>query len=261
LRNSCIAEWVTFFSRWFAAMMPFWLFTLGGTLFGNMKIHIPFNNIIMSLISLIAPLAIGVVIRRYRPKWAEFSRKLIRPFTILMMVFIFTFGIYANLYMFYVMTWRTMLAGLIVPWCGYIFGAALAVISKRGRQQVIAIAVETGVQNTGIAIVLLRLSLPQPDADLASVVPVCGSIMLFIPLFLWYCGLVVRNWLRTKDSESVSTTEEGSIQADGTPELQIEEKMLSPGLRRNGDLKIYTGLGGKQFSVPSSQQELLKVPV
>ena len=35
-----------------------------------------------------------------------------------------------------------------------------------GSQDVIAIAIETGIQNTGVAILLLRFSLPQPDADL-----------------------------------------------------------------------------------------------
>ena len=147
-------------------------------------------------------------------------------------------------------------------------------------QKVIAISVETGVQNTGIAIVLLRLSLPQPDADLAAVVPVCGSIMLFIPLFLWYCGLVLHNRLTTKGSESVPTTEEGSLDKfergmggdhdcyDDAPELQItpcqDEKLsvenhLHKVGNAEGCLKIFNGsLGGRQFSVPSSQQELLK---
>ncbi|OQV12355.1 putative P3 protein [Hypsibius exemplaris] len=257
---------MTFLSTALAlAMMPFWLFTLGGTLFGNMEIRIPFTRILGSLISLIAPLAIGCLIRHYRPTWAAFSRRLIRPFTLLMMLFIFTFGIYTNLFMFYVMTWRTMLAGLIVPWCGYVFGATLAVISKRGKEQVIAIAVETGVQNTGIAIVLLRLSLPQPDADLASVVPVCGSIMLFIPLFLWYCGLVVRNRLVGKSgAESVSTTEDGSLDKFGEEAGLKDDEEGTPhpylvhGHAHNGEGTMFNGLGGKQFSVPSSQQELLK---
>lgn len=227
-----------------AVMMPFWLFTLGRSLFGPLRIRIPFVNILTSLISLIGPLAIGVLIRRYRPNWANFAVRLIRPFTVLMMLFIFTFGIYTNMYMFYVMNWRTMLAGLLVPWCGYIFGAVLAVISKRTKEQVIAISVETGVQNTGIAIVLLKYSLPQPDADLAAVLPVSGSIMLFIPLFLWFIGLVTYSRCVRRDIVQVNT-EEGSLE-------EMEEE--------KGEVKIFTGLMGRKQSMPTpaSQQELLK---
>lgn len=231
----------------FSAMMPFWLFTLGRSLFGNLKIRIPFSNILTALVSLIGPLAIGVLIRRFRPKWADFACRLIRPFTVLMMLFIFTFGVYTNLYMFYVMNWRTMLAGLIVPWCGYIFGATLAVISKRSKEQVIAISVETGVQNTGIAIVLLRYSLPQPDADLASVLPVSGSIMLFIPLFFWYLGLVIYNRFFKKQVIQVNT-EEGSLE-DFEADAEKKDAM-----------RIFTGLHEKNNAISSqaSQQELLK---
>ncbi|GAU94752.1 hypothetical protein RvY_06473-2 [Ramazzottius varieornatus] len=246
---------MTFLSTALAlAVMPFWLFTLGSTLFRDLKIRIPFANILSSLLALVIPLAIGVAIRRWKPTWADFARKLIRPFTILMMLFIFTFGIYANLYMFQVMTWRTLLAGLIVPWCGYVFGATLALISKRSKEQIIAIAVETGVQNTGIAIVLLRSSLPQPDADLASVVPVCGSIMLFIPLFLWWIGLTVKNKLDSKKEVHHVSTEDPSVE-DGCETGGHLEALDAPSPH-----KIFTGnfRGDKHMPTPSSQQELLK---
>lgn len=43
---------------------------------------------------------------------------------------------------------------------GYLF--------KQNWKDVIAIAIETGVQNTGLAIFALRFSLPQPEADLTT---------------------------------------------------------------------------------------------
>ncbi|XP_055343853.1 ileal sodium/bile acid cotransporter-like [Paramacrobiotus metropolitanus] len=248
---------MTFLSTALAlGMMPFWLFTLGRSLFGNLQIRIPFSNILTSLIALTGPLAIGVLIRRYRPQWANQAVKCIRPFTILMMLFIFTFGVYANLYMFYVMNWRTMLAGLIVPWCGYVFGATLAVISKRSKEQVIAISVETGVQNTGIAIVLLRYSLPQPDADLGSVLPVCGSIMLFIPLFLWFLGLTAYNRC-CKSRVMEVRTEEGSLE-----EMENGVGPVTEEKEEKKQAKIFTGFFKKNrtnsLPLPPSQQELLK---
>lgn len=46
----------------------------------------------------------------------------------------------------------------------YLVGGGLAVILRREWGDVIAIAIETGVQNTGLSIFALRFSLPQPEA-------------------------------------------------------------------------------------------------
>lgn len=56
---------------------------------------------------------------------------------------------------------------MCMPWLGYMFGALFAHILRQSGQDIIAIAVETGVQNTGISIYLLRFALGQPEADLA----------------------------------------------------------------------------------------------
>ena len=119
--------------------------------------------------------------------------------------------------------------------------------------QIIAIAVETGVQNTGIAIVLLLSSLPQPDADLASVVPVCGSIMLFIPLFVWWIGLTIKNKLDGSkkgldqvSTEDTSVVENGHLEALDAPS---PHKIFTASLRGDKHGQLVT---------PSSQQELLK---
>lgn len=55
-----------------------------------------------------------------------------------------------------------------MPWLGYLFGWSLAKVFKRPPKDCLAIALETGIQNTGISIFLLRFSLPQPEADLTT---------------------------------------------------------------------------------------------
>lgn len=122
--------------------------------------------------------------------------------TVGLLLFIFTFGVYANLYMFRVFSWRIILSGTLVSWSGYAFGAITALILKQPYKKILAIAIETGVQNTGISIVLLRLSLPQPEADLSSVLPVSGSIMVFIPLFCCWCKKTVRERCERQSEEA-----------------------------------------------------------
>lgn len=176
-------------------MMPLWLFSLGSVLFetsDSASINIPYKNIGTYLCALVVPIAIGVFIAKKRPNWVQASRQCIRPITVFLLLFIFTFGVWANIFMFYILTWQMIVCGLLVAWSGYAVGAIAAKLAKQPREKIIAIAIETGVQNTGISIVLLRLSLPQPQADLSSVLPVAGSIMVFIPLFLCWCKKTIR---------------------------------------------------------------------
>jgi solute carrier family 10 (sodium/bile acid cotransporter), member 3/5 len=58
-------------------------------------------------------------------------------------------------------------AGVCVPWMGYVFGALLAKIFRQSGYDIIAISVETGVQNTGISIFLLKFALEAPESDIA----------------------------------------------------------------------------------------------
>ncbi len=51
---------------------------------------------------------------------------------------------------------------------------------KQDWRDIVAIGVETGVQNTGLAILALRISLPEPESDLTTGMPfaVCLTVAL-----------------------------------------------------------------------------------
>lgn len=81
---------------------------------------------------------------------------------------------------------QIVIAGLGLPWIGYMFGWLSAKIFRQSPPDCIAISVETGIQNTGIAIFLLTFALEQPMADLTTVVPVSVAIMTPFPLLAVY---------------------------------------------------------------------------
>lgn len=170
-------------------MMPFWLFTLGSSLFKGPLSKLPFGNIVGSLVSMVVPLGVGLLIQRYLPKTAKFCRKIIAPASIVMILYIVVFATVTNLYMFKILNWRILVASSLNVWIGFLAGVILGYLFRLEGQDIIAIAIETGVQNTGISIVLLGVSLTQPSADLASVVPVAASIVTPIPLLV---ALVVK---------------------------------------------------------------------
>lgn len=165
-------------------MMPLWIFTLGTTLFRDGKVTLPYLNLVGSLILLTLPIGIGMLIRRYKVKLANFSEKIIRPFTIFCIVIGIGVGCYANFYIFIMFTWKIVLAGLAVAWGGYTFGALAAWISRLKKSQIIAVAIETAFQNGGVAFVMLILSLPQPDASLTAVPVVAQLIVTGLPMWL-----------------------------------------------------------------------------
>lgn len=87
------------------------------------------------------------------------------------------------------------MAGLLLPWLGYFVGWLAALIFRQEYEDRLAIAIEAGIQNTGIAIFVLRSALNQPEADLTTVLPVSVAIMTPFPLLAFYLCLKCREWL------------------------------------------------------------------
>ena len=75
---------------------------------------------------------------------------------------------------------------MALPWIGFMFGCSLARLMRRTPEDVIAIAIETGVQNTGMSIFILWFTLDHPLGDLTGMFKVftqCRSINLIMPKF------------------------------------------------------------------------------
>merc|ERR1719309_1042746 len=96
--------------------------------------------------------------------------------------------------MFSLMTWEVLLAGFCLPWLGFTFGCLLSKASGRPPQDTIAIAIETGIQNTGMSIFMLWFTRDHPAGDLAAVVPVAVATLTPFPLLtaLFYYNLKAR---------------------------------------------------------------------
>ncbi|XP_054726910.1 P3 protein [Anastrepha obliqua] len=167
-------------------MMPLWIFTLGRLIFDRANITVPYENIATFAVALVVPLAIGLAIQRWSPRLTRVLVRLLRPISTCLILFIIVFAIITNLYLFELFSWQIILAGLALPWMGYILAWCAAKALRRNAVDALTIAIETGIQNTGIAIFLLRFSLPQPEADLTTVIPVSVAILTPIPLLGLY---------------------------------------------------------------------------
>merc|ERR1719225_1755703 len=171
-------------------MMPAWIFSLGQVIFKSDEdrpIIIPYYKICIYAFFLVIPLSIGLLIARYAPRLSKFLVRILKPMALFLILFILIFGVWANLYIFRLMTWPVFLTGMGLPWIGFAFGCTLARLTRRPTADVIAIAIETGVQNTGMSIFILWFTLDQPLGDMTAVVPVAAATMTPIPLLLGLC--------------------------------------------------------------------------
>ena len=91
-------------------MMPLWIFLLGSYL-NEGNLEIPYLQILGTLVTLIGPLALGMWIRFRFQKGAKIMKTVIVPFTLITVLFIFTVGIYINLFIFMLMTGKMVAAG------------------------------------------------------------------------------------------------------------------------------------------------------
>jgi len=212
-------------------MIPLYLFTIGRLIIEeNAKIKIPFQNILYSLLSVLVPIAVGLIIQKKLPKVARIIVLCLRPFYIILILCLFTIGVYSNLYIFRLIRLTTVLAGCALPYAGFTLAAIAAAVCRQPRARVLTIAIETGLQNTGIPIILMKLSLPQPDADLSIVAPVV--VAMFMPLPLWIAVTIVEIRRRccvkkARDDEALNGG--GLDDVKGLDETKTGESMISKG--------------------------------
>jgi len=219
-------------------MMPVWLFTLGTIIFDEGEIQVPYNMITKYAIFLVIPLFVGFLIKRYLPRVGNLLRRMLKCFSAILLIFIITFATVANLYLFKLFSWKLVIAGMGLPWLGYALAYSISTIFRQPHRDCLAIAIETGVQNTGIAIYMLR-SLGPLDGDLTTVVPVSVAIMTPIPLFCLYIWQKVTARCQEKQHLKLDNSELNSPLSELTSESASTTKMNGNCTKPDDDYKKF----------------------
>ena len=168
----------------FAGMMPLWLFSLGRFFLDFDRIKLPYENMAISLLSIVVPVILGLILRRWKPRIATIVSRILRPFAALFILFIITFGSYANQYFYKLLgkTYYLIPATILLPSIGFVLGLLISWLLRRDAKRMMTIALETAIQNSTIAIFLVLATFPPPDNDLAAIVPI--AVAMFTPVVL-----------------------------------------------------------------------------
>ncbi|XP_068246320.1 ileal sodium/bile acid cotransporter-like [Palaemon carinicauda] len=176
---------MTFISNIFAfGTIPLWIYLMAPLIVEDTNFVIPFYEIGMILVFLAIPCLVGMAIKIFWPRVAHFLEKTLAPIAIFNIIFTFTFGVYTNRYIFEFFTFRTLLIGFLLPFLGYLSGMLLAKLSCQSKKDIIAISIETGVQNNTVAYIILKLSFEKPAGDITAVFPIAVIFMYPIPLII-----------------------------------------------------------------------------
>lgn len=124
--------------------------------------------------------------------------QLMKPLSLGFIVYILTFGLYVNAYIYRMMATYPLIvpAAFLLPWCGFGVGFLVATILRQPRPSAVTIAIETGIQNYSIAMVVLFGAFPKPYGDLAAVMPLIVAHFTPLPLFTVFLILTIRDKVR-----------------------------------------------------------------
>ena len=106
-----------------------------------------------------------------------------------------------------------------------------------------SIAIETGIQNTGIAILIMKFSLPAPDGDLAMVSPVVvaaftpAPLIILLIMFEVYKRCFKKKKTGEDDEEETQSVTFSRIPSDETDASQLMDHHDD---HRNGDIQTST---------------------
>ncbi|VDN97662.1 unnamed protein product [Rodentolepis nana] len=180
---------------------------------------VPYGPIVVTLLYLFFPIIAGLLIRHFRPNWADKLKRGVRPTSFIFLIYVILFGTLTNLSIFRLMGRYPLLiaVGGALPTFGYLVGLLAALICRRPWPVVTAISVETGVQNVGIAILILIYAIPQPQGDLGAVMPIIISLTTPLFLLIWFVVrcIVVRRRKTKQDSEEdvCESVENGDVKS------------------------------------------------
>ncbi|KAJ6634981.1 Solute carrier family 10 member 6 [Pseudolycoriella hygida] len=180
--------------------IPLWLFLLGRSIFDRANLGVPYVQVTLVAISLLIPLAIGLLIQKFLPKITKFLVKITEKLSLVFLIIIVIFGIFTNLYMMPLFAWQIVGAGLGLPLLGNIVGLSAAAIFRQPKEDCIAISIEIAVQNTALTLFLLTFSLEPPAADISMIIPIAVSILTPLPMIIFIVIKKTRECLKRRKS-------------------------------------------------------------
>jgi len=196
-------------------MTTFWLwFFAKFVLPVDAPARLPYLELLMSLVALVVPVMLGMFLTHKRPDLSKRVVRSTRPFLVVILILMAVLGTYTNRYFYSAVSWFHIVAPLILGLTGYVAGSGLAWLARLNKKQIIAVSLETAMQNVGIAVLVLQSNLESPYGDMALLSVIgyllssMGPINLFVFTIFKTSELVRRNCMKDQLHENNITNRE-----------------------------------------------------
>ncbi|XP_041461680.1 ileal sodium/bile acid cotransporter-like [Lytechinus variegatus] len=212
------------------ATMPLNIFIYTRFLIQSENIETPYGQIAMQIAILMTPILLGMLLKYKLPSIKDKVLKILKPIVAVVMLasagLLIPFTLYIFLSPLYV-----YLAAFLLPVCGAFLGGFIAKLLQLPNNKVVAISMETGVQNGLFALVVLRAVYPSPEADLASSAPTLSFLsMLLIGIVLVIGKIVYTRFVKRKQGEDTENI------------IKIESDDQGKGKEENGKAVVLTSI-------------------
>jgi len=202
-------------------MMPLYFYTFGRIYMDELAIRVPFLGLARSLALVVLPYSIGIGISHCSPKIHSIVKTLVKPMMLFLLIFFLVFGTMVNWYLIQTIDLRTALTAPLLPYLGFLFGGTFAWIWGLEWAHVKTIGIEAGIQNVGIAFMIIYYSFPQPYATKAIVVPLVVAFLTTKPFWVVY---VIRNRIiKYKKKKELENHDGKLILVNEKPSLNNEQ--------------------------------------
>jgi bile acid:Na+ symporter, BASS family len=156
---------------------------------GALDLDIPRSNIVITLILLLVPAAIGMGLRKWNANIGAVTEFLGSMLGIFFILFLVVSWIPRNFELLMATGWATYFAvialGIFGFAAGYIFSSLLKLHPRNSR----TVALEIGIQNGPLAIAIIAFTFGQTDGQQYMIVPALYSLFIVITatmLTLWF---------------------------------------------------------------------------
>lgn len=177
----------------------------------NYIIQVPYRRLISTLFVLLMALFVGWKFVGHNERAQKFSRKIFRPLTFFVLLFIIVFSsiIYWHIYQMFDL--NITLASFIILSSTYIVTGILGYFASFDFDRAIAICISGTYKNSGVAFAVLLVTFGAPDTYIAYVPCLMQIVLTSLSLYLFYSLMSLVNCIMRRNQPN-------PIQATSSPE-------------------------------------------
>ena len=156
---------------------------------GALDLDIPRENIIVTLILLLVPVAIGMVLRKFNANVGAVTEFFGSLLALVFIVFLIVSWIPRNWEFLLATTWGTYFASITLGIFGFAIGYGFAKLLRLHPRNARTVALETGIQNGPLAIAIIAFTFSGTEAQGIMAVPALYSLFIVLTsaaLTLWF---------------------------------------------------------------------------